>query len=77
MIFVFNSKKVRNLYWGIFFIMSALLFVSYHIGIIYLFCDIIGASTAEDDLSVTAMILPILWLIFNPVVIWIIEIVVD
>lgn len=77
MIFVFNSKKVRNIYWGIFFIMSALLFINYHIGAIHLICDIIGASTAEDDLVMTAMILPILWLVFNPVVIWIIEIVVD
>lgn len=77
MIFVFNSKKVRNIYWGIFFIMSALFFINYHIGAIHLICDIIGASTAEDDLVITAMILPILWLVFNPVVIWIIEKVVD
>ena len=77
MFFVFNSEKVRNTYWKIFFIMSAVCFIGYHIGLVELICDLIGASTAEDDLVATAAILPVLYLIFNVFIIWIIELIVD
>jgi len=77
MIFVFPSAKVRNIYWKFFFIMSAVCFVSYQVGITYFICDLIGASTDDSDLQITSMFFPILYLIFNFFVIWIIELIYD
>ena len=57
--------------------MSAVCFIGYHIGLVELICDLIGASTAEDDLVTTASILPALYLLLNVFVIWIIELIVD
>ena len=45
--------------------MSAICFIGYHIGLVELICDLIGASTTEDDLVTTAAIIPVLYLIFN------------
>ena len=77
MLFIFNSAKVRNIYWKIFFIMSAVCFVSYQLGITYFICDLIGASTDDDDLEITSMIFPILYLTFNVFIIWILELIYD
>ena len=77
MLFIFNSAKVRNIYWKIFFIMSAVCFVSYQLGITYFICDLIGASTDDTDLITTSMLFPICYLIFNFFVIWILELIYD
>jgi hypothetical protein len=77
MIFTFKNSRIRKIYWKIFFIISIICFLCYISGITYFICDLIGASTDDDDLAVTSIILPILYLIFNVFIIWILELIYD
>jgi len=57
--------------------MSAVCFVSHHLGITYFICDLIGASTENNALVMTSSIFPAFYLIFRTFVIWILEIIYD
>jgi len=75
MIFYFKSKKVRNIYWKIFFIISLICFFCEILGITSSILKAVGSSS--DDSTFTSSFIPILYLVFNFFIIWILELMYD
>jgi hypothetical protein len=76
MIFTFKNSRIRKIYWKFFFIISIICFLCYISGITSFICEIVG-STAERGSSFLASIIPMMYLIFNAFIIWILELIYD
>ena len=75
MIFNFKNSRIRKIYWKIFFYISIICFLCYISGITSFICELVGSTT--DSSSFVATIIPIMYLVFNVLIIWILELIYD
>ena len=70
MIFHFKNSRIKKKYWKIFFIISVISFLCHQVGIT-------SMIDSNSDGEVLAILIPSMYLVFNPFIIWILELIYD